>query len=190
MVLAAGLSSRMGANKLMLSLKGKPLVRYPVAVAATSRCDPIIVVTGNDSEQIQAVLRDQRVHFADNRDFSKGLSESLKCGLRALPADCEGVVVLLGDMPLVTPRLIDALIGAFDPAGGRAICAPTFRGQRGNPVLWARQFFPEMLALEGDAGARQLMVRHEAVLYELEAADNGPLIDIDAPEDLAAYDAP
>ena len=62
-------------------------------------------------------------------------------------------------------------------------------GQRGNPVLWARQFFPEMLALEGDTGARPLMVRHEAVLYELEVADDGPLTDIDTPEDLAAYEA-
>ena len=100
------------------------------------------------------------------------------------------MVVLLGDTPFVTSQLIVALIAAFDPVGGRAICVPVHRGRRGNPVLWARQFFPEMLALEGDTGAKQLMVRHEAVLYELDVADDGPVIDIDTPEDLAAYNAP
>jgi len=190
MVLAAGLSSRMGVNKLMLPLRGKPLVRHAVDAAAAGCCDPIIVVTGNGNEQIEAALCDPRVRFANNKNVSKGLSESLKCGLKALPADCEGVVVLLGDMPFVTPQLIDALIGAFDPVNGRAICAPTHRGRRGNPVLWARQFFPEMLSLEGDAGAKQLMIRHEAMLYELDVADSGPMIDIDSPEDLAAYNAP
>ena len=187
MVLAAGLSSRMGVNKLMLPLKGKPLVRHAVDAATASRCDPVIVVTGDNCDPIETAAYAPGVCFVKNRDPSKGFSESLKYGLRALPADCEGVAVLLGDMPFVTSQLIDALIAAFDPAAGRAICAPIRRGQRGNPVLWARQFFPQMLALEGDAGAKQLIVRHKAALYELEAADDGPLTDIDTPEDLAAY---
>ena len=189
MVLAAGLSSRMGVNKLLLPLKGRPLVRHAVDAAAASRCDPVIVVTGDNCGQIEAASCAQKVRFVRNRDFTGGLSESLKCGLRALPPDCEGVAVLLGDMPFVTSQLIDALITAFDPTDGRAICVPVHRGQRGNPVLWARQFFPEMVALEGDTGARPLMARHEAVLYELEVADDGPLTDIDTPEDLAAYEA-
>jgi len=188
-VLAAGLSSRMGVNKLLLPLKGKPLVRHAVDAAAASRCDLVIVVTGDNCGQIEAASCAHKVRFVRNRDFTGGLSESLKCGLRALPPDCEGVAVLLGDMPFVTSQLIDALITAFDPTDGRAICVPVHRGQRGNPVLWARQFFPEMVALEGDTGARPLMARHEAVLYELEVADDGPLTDIDTPEDLAAYEA-
>ena len=189
MVLAAGLSSRMGVNKLLLPLKGRPLVRHAVDAAAASRCDPVIVVIGDNCGQIEAASCAHKVRFVRNRDFTGGLSESLKCGLRALPPDCEGVAVLLGDMPFVTRHLIDALIAAFDPARGQAICAPAYRGQRGNPVLWARQFFPEMLALEGDVGARSLMARHEAVLYELEVADDGALTDIDTPEDLAAYES-
>ena len=189
MVLAAGLSSRMGANKLMLALKGKPLVRHAVDAAAASRCDPVIVVTGDNHEQIETASRAQKVRFVKNRDVTKGLSESLKCGLRALPVDCEAMAVLLGDMPFVTPQLIDSLIAAFDPENGRAVCVPVHQGKWGNPVLWARQFFPEMLALEGDTGARPLMARHEALLYELDVADDGPLTDIDTPEDLVAYNA-
>jgi len=189
-VLAAGLSSRMGVNKLLLPLKGKPLVRHAVDAAAASRCDPVIVVIGDNCGQIEAASCTHKVRFVKIRDFTGGLSELLKCGLRTLPPDCEGVAVLLGDMPFVTSQLIDVLIAAFDPTDGRAICVPVHRGQRGNPVLWDRQFFPEMLALEGDTGAKQLLIRHQAMLYELEVADDGPLTDIDTPEDLAAYEAP
>ena len=85
------------------------------------------------------------------------------------------------------PALIDALAEAFDPAR-RAICVPVRGGRRGNPVLWGRAFFPELLALEGDAGGKQLMALHEDVLYELEAGDDGPFIDIDTPEDLKAHE--
>ena len=81
---------------------------------------------------------------------------------------------------------IDGLIAAFDPAAGRAICVPVAQGRRGNPVLWARRFFTEMLALEGDAGAKQLMARHEELIYELETADDSPLVDIDTPQSLSA----
>jgi molybdenum cofactor cytidylyltransferase len=84
--------------------------------------------------------------------------------------------------------LIDALIEAFDPPNHRAICVPVRSGRRGNPVLWNRAFFPELLTLEGDAGAKRLMALHEDVLYELEAGDDGPLIDIDTPEDLKAHE--
>ena len=128
------------------------------------------------------------VSFVENKEFAKGLSTSLKCGLRALPDDCDGAVILLGDMPAISPNLLDRLIAAFDPAQGRAIVVPTRGGRRGNPVLWARRFFPEILALEGDTGAKRLMVLHRDLVHELEAADDGPFIDIDTPEALAAYE--
>ena len=93
-------------------------------------------------------------------------------------------------MPLVTPQLIDGLIAAFDPARGRAIVVPVRHGRSGNPVLWARRFFPEMLALEGDTGAKLLLAAHLDLIYEMEADDDGPLIDIDTSEALAAYKQP
>ena len=96
------------------------------------------------------------VTFSDNPDYSKGLSTSLISGLNALPADCDGALILLGDMPAIDPGLLDRLIAAFDPAEDRAIIVPVHDGRRGNPVLWARRFFPEMRELSGDAGARAL----------------------------------
>ena len=92
-------------------------------------------------------------------------------------------------MPFVAPHLIDALIAAFDPAHGRSICVPTFKGRRGNPVPWVRQSFPEIMALKGDAGAKRLIGAHAKLACEVEAADDGVLLDIDTQEDLAAFAA-
>lgn len=186
-VLAAGLSSRMGSNKLLAEVDSKPLVRHAVEAALGSAASPVIVVTGNGGAEVRRAVAPLAVAFVDNPDFSKGLSTSLKCGLRSLPADCDGVLVLLGDMPGVSAALLDKLIAAFDPGEDRAICVATRHGKRGNPVLWARRFFPEMLAIEGDVGARHLMGQYAELLVEVEAPDDGPLTDIDTPEALAAY---
>ena len=188
-VLAAGLSSRMGRNKLLADIDGKPLVRRAVEAAAARSVDPIIVVSGNAARDTVAALAGLRVTVVDNPDYRNGLSTSLKCGLRALPDNCDGVIVLLGDMPAITPALVDKLVAAFDPSENRAICVATHQGKRGNPVLWARQFFPDMLLLEGDVGAKHLMAANSELVCEVESADNAPLIDIDTPEALAIYAA-
>lgn len=186
-VLAAGLSSRMGSNKLLADIGGKPMLRHAVEAAVASAADPVVVVTGNRGDEIRETLQNLPLQFVNNPDFSKGLSTSLKWGVKALPDDCDGALVLLGDMPGVSAGLIDTLIAAFDPDEDRAICVATRGGKRGNPVLWARRFFPEILALEGDAGAKSLMLRHPDLVCEVEAGDDAPLADIDTPEALEAY---
>lgn len=186
-VLAAGMSSRMGTNKLLLDVNGKTMVRHTVEAARASHAEPIIVVTGHAESDVKAALAGLDVQFVNNPDFAKGLSASLKCGLNALPEDCDGALVLLGDMPDVSSALIDRLIAAFDPSESRAICVATRHGKRGNPVLWARRFFPEIQAIEGDVGARNLIGAYGELVCEVEAEDEGPLTDIDTPEALAAY---
>ena len=125
--------------------------------------------------------------FVHNPRFADGLSTSLQAGIAALPGDCDGALVLLGDMPGITPGLIDRTIAAFDPAQGRAICVAARGGKRGHPVLWGRQFFGEIESLAGDTGAQSLLARHAAQTGEIEAADDAPFTDIDTPEALAAY---
>ena len=186
-VLAAGLSSRMGATKLLADVGGKTMIRHVVEAACASHAGPVIVVTGHAAPQIEGALDGLKIEFVNNPDFAKGLSASLRAGLNALPEDCDGTLILLGDMPGVDIALIDRLIAAFDPDEQRAICVPTRQGKRGNPVLWARRFFPEMLAIEGDVGARNLIGTYSELVCEVEAADDAPLIDIDTPEALAAY---
>jgi molybdenum cofactor cytidylyltransferase len=176
----------MGRNKLLEPLKGKPLVRHVAEAAVASSASPLVVVTGNESAQVQAALHGIEARFVHNPDYSKGLSTSLKRGLSALPDDVDAALILLGDMPMVGPHLIDTLIAAFNPGEDRAICVGTRGGRRGNPVLWARRFFPEMLTIEGDTGAKHLMGAYPELVCEVEAADDAPLTDIDTPDALAA----
>ena len=126
------------------------------------------------------------VRLVHNPDFAQGLGTSLKAGIAAVPAQADGAIVLLGDMPRVDAPLLNRLIAAFDPDRGALVVVPTFEGKRGNPVLWAAKFFPEMRALEGDKGARSLFGTHADQVCEVEMADDGVLVDIDTPEALAA----
>src|SRR5438552_2817250 len=120
-----------------------------------------------------------------NPAFAEGLSSSLKTGLTALPSDIDSVLVCLGDMPLVAGRDLDRLIAAFNPLEGRAIVVPIRRGKRGNPVLWAKRFFPEMAELAGDVGAKHLIGEHAELVAEIEMDSDGVLVDIDTPDALA-----
>jgi molybdenum cofactor cytidylyltransferase len=186
-LLAAGVSSRMGHNKLLAEIGGKPLVRRAVDAALASAARPVIVVTGSEAENVDRALSGLPVTIVRNLDFRKGLSTSLIAGINAVPDDCDGAVVLLGDMPDVTAHTIDKLIAAFDPEEDRTICVATRDGKRGNPVLWSREFFSDIRKLEGDIGAKALIGENADIVCEVEMADDGPLLDIDTPDALAAY---
>jgi CTP:molybdopterin cytidylyltransferase MocA/xanthine/CO dehydrogenase XdhC/CoxF family maturation factor len=188
-VLAAGTSSRMGRNKLVEPVGGKPLVRHAVETALTGRIDPVIVVTGHEAAAVRAALNSAPVSFVHNEDFAQGLSTSLRAGIRAVPAGCDGALVLLGDMPGITPELARRVVAAFNPAEGRAICVAAADGQRGHPVLWGRQFFTEIEDLRGDVGARSLMEKYVELVCAVEAGNAAPLTDIDTPEALSSYSA-
>jgi molybdenum cofactor cytidylyltransferase len=185
-VLAAGRSTRMApANKLLVPFGGAPMVTRAVDAALASQAEPVIVVVGHDAARVREALGARKVQIVENPDYAQGLSTSVRAGLAALPADVDGALFALGDMPRVTAAHLDRLIAAFNPAEGRAICMPTFRAKRGNPVLWARRFFPELATLAGDAGARGLIGQHADQLCEVEMADAGVLLDVDTPEALA-----
>ncbi|MGH7052339.1 MAG: NTP transferase domain-containing protein [Stellaceae bacterium] len=188
LLLAAGKSSRMGGpNKLLIPIEGVPMVARVATRLLASHARPIIAVIGKDAEAVEAALGKLPVERVRNPDFASGLSSSLKRGVAALPEEIEGVVVCLGDMPLVTGRHIERLITAFNPLEGRAIVVPTRRGKRGNPVLWARRFFPEIAALAGDVGAKHLIGEYAELVAEVEMDDDAILVDIDTPEALATF---
>ena len=185
LLLAAGKSSRMGSNKMLEEIDGRPMVARTAQRLLASRARPIIAVLGNQAADVDAALGKLPVERVHNPDFADGLSTSLKRGLAVLPAEVDGVVVCLGDMPLIAGRDLDRLISAFNPLEGRAIVVPIRRGKRGNPVLWSRQFVPEMMALAGDQGARKLIEEHADLVAEVEMDNDAILIDIDTPQALA-----
>ena len=107
----------------------------------SSNARPVLVVTGHQAEQVQHALGGRPVRYVHAADYAEGLSASLKAGIAAVPEECAAALVCLGDMPLVTGRMIDRLLSSYDPDEGRLIVLPTFRGKQGNPMLWDRRFF-------------------------------------------------
>jgi molybdenum cofactor cytidylyltransferase len=190
LVLAAGRSSRMGGpNKLLAEIGGKPLVRIVADAVLASRARPVVVVTGHQRDKVEAALAGLPVKFVHNPHFADGLGTSLKAGIAALPAEADGAIVCLGDMPQVDAALIDRLIGAFDPDHGALVVLPTIDGKRGNPVVWSRRFFPDLMTVEGDVGARYLIGRYTEAVAEVPLTGTAALTDVDTPEALEAVRA-
>ncbi|KAA2244169.1 nucleotidyltransferase family protein [Salinarimonas soli] len=186
LVLAAGRGSRFGeAPKLLAELDGRPLVRHVADAALASRASPVLAVTGHRADAIGAALDDLPVRLLHNPAYSDGLSTSLRAGFAALAAEAEAVVVLLADMPRVTPALIDGLIEAWEGAGRPVAAVPVADGRRGNPVLLSATLAPAIARLTGDHGAGPLLRGLEGVL-EVPVAGEGVLLDIDTPDALRA----
>ncbi|HEX9791357.1 MAG TPA: molybdopterin-binding/glycosyltransferase family 2 protein [Kiloniellales bacterium] len=194
LILAAGQSRRMGAeNKLLATVDGKPMVAHVVSQVMAAGLDPVLVVTGHQRKPVQAALAGLPLTFVHNPEYAAGLSTSLRRGLAALPEDADGVMVCLGDMPRVSAAVLARLAAAFDPLEGRAICVPTWQGKRGNPVLLARRFVPEMQEIAGDVGARALLGDYPELVCEVAmdetSSGDGVLLDVDTPAALAALRA-
>ncbi|MCP9625889.1 molybdopterin-binding/glycosyltransferase family 2 protein [Rhodopseudomonas palustris] len=187
-ILAAGRSTRMGGpNKLLAELNGKPMVRIVAEQVIASKAAKVacpIVVTGHQADQVEAALAGLDLSFVHNADYADGLASSVKTGIAAVGDDADGAVVCLGDMPLVGTQLVDRLIDAFDPDRGALIVVPVADGRRGNPVLWSRRFFAELMTLGGDVGARHLIAKHAEAVTEVPVEGSGAFLDIDTPDAL------
>lgn len=181
-VLAAGKSSRMGHFKLLADVGGEPMLARVVRAALASQARPVIVVVGNEAAAVERALAGLDVRFVHNADYAAGMSTSVRAGIAAVPQDCAGVLVLLGDMPEVGGGDLDRLIAVAAP--GR-IVVPVHDGVRGNPVLWPRSAFARMQALTGDVGAKRLLRDLAADVVEVALGTSGILEDVDTPEALA-----
>ncbi|NNM72402.1 nucleotidyltransferase family protein [Enterovirga aerilata] len=187
-VLAAGRGTRFGESpKLLAELDGKPLVRHAVEAALLAGF-PTLVVVGHRESEIRAVLADLPVTFVPNAAYAEGLSTSLKAGFAALPPDAAAALVLLGDMPKVTPLLLRELAETWERSGRPSAAVPVAAGRRGNPVLLSAALAGEIAGLTGDRGAGPLLRRLPDVV-ELPAESDATTLDVDTREALARLQA-
>ena len=188
-ILAAGASRRMGSvNKLLASIAGKPLVRHAVESFVATSLSPIIVVVGYESDKVAAALEGLPVQLVFNPEHATGQGSSVGVGVEALDNNVTDAMIGLGDMPLLSSTLLDSLIHTHIGREGHAcnITVPAFEGQRGNPVLWGRTFFPELITLAGDRGGRQLLNDHKAAQHLIACDHSSVLRDVDTVDALAA----
>jgi len=196
-VLAAGRGARffaaMGKNKLLVPVEGEPVIRRSVrAMLSASSVEPVLLVVGYERGRVLEALGDLRDHpklrVVPNERWGEGLSSSLKAALRALPAQAPGVVVLPGDMPFVTPELIDRVAKRFLETG--RVCFPVHRGQKGHPTAIPRALFPELQKLSGDRGALSIVrSRGDVETIELSPEEERTQRDLDTAEALRVWEA-
>jgi molybdenum cofactor cytidylyltransferase len=187
-ILAAGASHRFGQNKLLIPLGGHAVLYHALQAALTAPLDPVILVLGYECDKALQALEELRgspkLLVLKNSHWAQGRAESLKLGLAAVPAHAPGAVVLLGDMPLVTPALIARVAQAFLRA--HTLCFPIYRGLPGRPVAIPRELFGEFAQLFGDASGLPILQKHweRAIKLELAPDEEPTQWDIDTPEDL------
>jgi molybdenum cofactor cytidylyltransferase len=187
-ILAAGASHRFGQNKLLIPLGGHAVLYHALQAALTAPLDPVILVLGYESDKALQALEELRgspkLRVLKNSHWAQGRAESLKLGLAAVPAHTPGAVVLLGDMPLVTPALIARVAQAF--LRDHTLCFPIYRGLPGRPVAIPRELFGEFAQLCGDASGLPILQKYweRAIKIELAPDEEPTQCDIDTPEDL------
>lgn len=164
-ILAAGKSSRMKRNKLLLLLEGETVIRKVVKEVSRSQVNNIVVVTGRDAKDVEEELDDFDVDCVYNSNFEQGQSTSVKRGLSSLKNTSGGVLFFMGDQPLIKSSIINQMISAFEKSAS-SILVPRSKEGRGNPVLFSRQWYDRLMDVSGDKGGRQILKEHEEeILY-------------------------
>jgi len=191
-ILAAGTSSRMGAgrHKLLLPLADRPVLAHVIEATLASQARPIVVVLGHQADavrtQLAAWLTDPALIVIENPDYLQGMSTSLRMGIQTLISygymkperGVDSALIILGDQPLITPRIIDALIHAHR-TGSKGIVAPLYDGQRGSPVLFRAAFFSELLEVSGDEGGRAVLHHHRDEVATIDLGNAAQRYDVD-----------
>lgn len=188
-ILAAGSSSRMGGgrHKLLLPLHDRPVLAHVIDAALASQARPVVIVLGHQAEQVRTKILAYTIHpnlvIVENPRYLQGMSTSMHLGIQLLTSQdykksVDSALIVLGDQPLITARVIDGLITTYRMTGKR-IVAPLYDGKRGSPVLFDKSFFPELLEIAGDEGGRKVLERHREEVEVVEISDAMANYDVD-----------
>ncbi len=182
-VLAAGSSQRMGAaNKLQLPIDGEPLIRRSLATLLAAGIDDVVVVLGYEHESTRALIEDLPLDIVVNERHASGQMSSVHCGLNALRDDYDGVVIGLGDQPALRSADIEALIDAFANRDGAEVVVPTYRGQRGNPIVISARCRADIVAGNRNLGCRKFIDNNPELVQKIEMPSPAFVIDLDTPQ--------
>lgn len=177
-VLAAGGSIRMGRLKQLLPVDGQPMVRRVTQTVVAAGLAQVIVVIGAQADRVREVLHDLPVEIVVNEQWPAGMSRSLRAGLQAVQPEIQAALIVLADQPTLTPPLLQKLVARYQ-ATRAAIVTPFYQGRQGNPVLFDRSLFAELVTVEGDQGGRSLLARYQAQIERVEVDDPAVILDID-----------
>jgi len=181
-VLAAGESRRMGAQKLLLPFGGKTVIAHVADELLRSDVDAVYVVVGHEGKRISEELSRRPVTVVTNPDYKVGMLSSVRCGLQALPQQCEKVLVALGDQPAITSELVNRMVQSFSTTD-KGILVPLYRGKRGHPVLFSIHYRNDIMTCFDNVGLRGLLQAHPDEVFELSVSTPTVLSDMDRPED-------
>lgn len=181
-VLAAGRSRRMGTQKLLLPLGSRPVIARVVDQVCQSTINGVLIVAGADAPRLAEALGERRVHWITNPDPDGDMLSSIRCGLRALPSEWAGVMVVLGDQPGISTATINALLSAFRSTD-RGIAVPICQGRHGHPLVFDRRYSAEILVNFDDVGLRGLPQAHAMDVLEVAVSEDAVLEDMDDPAD-------
>jgi molybdenum cofactor cytidylyltransferase len=181
-VLAAGTSSRMGRNKLFLSLQGKSVLRRAVDTALTAGLDPVLVVLGHEAEKARAELTGLGCTTVLNPDYAQGINTSLRTGIAAVPDRAHAALVMLADMPFVSQSMLETLLERYR-ASTSPLVVSSYAGVDAPPMLYDRTLFAELLALDGEGCGKKVVKRHRGQSVEV-AWPASALKDLDVPADV------
>ena len=182
-VLAAGVSSRMGKPKQTLPVNGVPMLENVLEVFRKSNVGRVVVVLGANAVEVRRQVKFAGELVVVNPQFTEGMSSSLRLGLKHVGTEANAVIIALGDQPFVLPTTIDKMVETYERSKA-TIVVPTHRGARGNPVLFDKSVFPQIARVRGDMGAKSVVQENAAQVLEVEVSDGGVLVDIDTPSDL------
>ena len=182
---AAGMSTRMGQNKLLLPFRGKPLIGHAVDTLLSSAVDEVVVVLGHDAWKLREKLAGKQVRFVENPGYREGLSTSVRAGMNVVSTRAVGIMIYLADQPLVEPKEVNSLVTAFVEArkAGRNIVVPVHHGQRGNPVILDVSYKEAILDVVGETGCRRVIKRNPDQLMMVEMETDHVIRDVDTIEE-------
>ncbi len=188
-VLAAGMSTRFGSTKQMAEVGGKHLLERVLDAALSSCLDRVFVVLGHRAEEISNTLKDHdsgdRLQILINPDYQAGMSRSLRFGIDHIRELFPSVMILLGDQPLIDANLIDHLAYRFQ-SSQKGICLPACQGRRGHPVIFSRRFYNAIMSVEGDIGAREILLKNPDSILAVDISNSQIFLDVDTPADIEA----